>query len=242
MLPWRRKGKFVLAQKEQNGKALSYPSLLPSFLRSCPDLLPNISGQCLGTMFGRKRRTVELTREEPSDKGRYLGSAVTLRARGRGLHRGAVGQIGGGVRGGSRAPRVRLLVSSEGISGLPWKGKPATPTLLHRIPTAAQDTPTPGSSAGLQDRSPTTKADLCSGATRCCCPGKRKRRPACDLPDLTGPPFCDFKRLKRQNDFRRGHRRGWQCVVPWWPLRRRYSMPGAIIIPEEVRAAWGTGA
>eukprot|EP00079_Xenopus_tropicalis_P015515 XP_004913383.1 PREDICTED: protein FAM43B [Xenopus tropicalis] len=241
MLPWRRKGKFVLAQKEQNGKALSYPSLLPSFLRSCPDLLPNISGQCLGTMFGRKRRTVELTREEPSDKGRYLGSAVTLRARGEGCTAEAVGQIWERSGGGSRGPRVRLLVSSEGIRVTPGKGKPAHTYLLHRITHCGTDSAHPRLLSWVYRHQVRHKAVVLRCHTVLLSRQEKAAALALRLCQISRAAFCDFKRLKRQNDFRRGQQeRLGQCVVPLVPLRRVLNAR-CYYHPREVRGSGALG-
>ncbi|ELW68530.1 Protein FAM43B [Tupaia chinensis] len=89
MLPWRR-NKFVLVEDEAKCKAkslspgLAYTSLLSSFLRSCPDLLPDWPLERLGHMFRSRRQKVELNKEDPTYTVWYLGNAVTLHAKGDG--------------------------------------------------------------------------------------------------------------------------------------------------------------
>ncbi|OCT73457.1 protein FAM43B [Xenopus laevis] len=241
MLPWRRKGKFVLAQKEQEGKALSYPRLLPSFLRSCPDLLPNISGQCLGTVFRRKRQTVELTREEPSDKVRYLGSAVTLRAQGEGCTAEAVGQIWERSGGGSRGPRVKLSVSSEGIRVFPGKGKTANTYLLHRITHCCTDSAHPRLLCWVYRHQVRHKAVVLRCHAVLLPRHEKAAALALRLCHISRAAFCDFKRLKRQNDYRRGQQeRLGQSVVPLVPLRKILNAR-CYYHPREVRGSGALG-
>ncbi|KAF0875654.1 FA43B protein, partial [Crocuta crocuta] len=109
MLPWRR-NKFVLVEDEAKCKAkslspgLAYTSLLSSFLRSCPDLLPDWPLERLGRVFRSRRQKVELNKEDPTYTVWYLGNAVTLHAKGDGCTDDAVGKIwarcgpGGGTK------------------------------------------------------------------------------------------------------------------------------------------------
>ncbi|XP_021565532.1 protein FAM43B [Carlito syrichta] len=119
MLPWRR-NKFVLVEDEAKCKAkslspgLAYTSLLSSFLRSCPDLLPDWPLERLGRVFRSRRQKVELNKEDPTYTVWYLGNAVTLHAKGDGCTDDAVGKIWArcGPGGGTK---MKLTLGPHGI-------------------------------------------------------------------------------------------------------------------------------
>ncbi|XP_010624359.1 protein FAM43B [Fukomys damarensis] len=126
MLPWRR-NKFVLVEDEAKCKAkslspgLAYTSLLSSFLRSCPDLLPDWPLERLGRVFRSRRQKVELNKEDPTYTVWYLGNAVTLHAKGDGCTDDAVGKIWArcGPGGGTK---MKLTLGPHGIRMQPRPG------------------------------------------------------------------------------------------------------------------------
>uniref|UniRef100_A0A8C5L450 Family with sequence similarity 43, member B n=1 Tax=Jaculus jaculus TaxID=51337 RepID=A0A8C5L450_JACJA len=160
MLPWRR-SKFVLVEDEAKCKAkslspgLAYTSLLSSFLRSCPDLLPDWPLERLGRVFRSRRQKVELNKEDPTYTVWYLGNAVTLHAKGDGCTDDAVGKIwarcgpGGGTKMkltlGPHGIRMQPSErgggsgSGSGSGGGPGGRRPAHAYLLPRITYCAAD-------------------------------------------------------------------------------------------------------
>ncbi|KAJ1065560.1 hypothetical protein K5549_016652, partial [Capra hircus] len=152
MLPWRR-NKFALVEDDAKRKAkslspgLAYTSLLSSFLRSCPDLLPDWPLERLGRVFRSRRQKVELNKEDPTYTVWYLGNAVTLHAKGDGCTDDAVGKIWArcGPGGGTK---MKLTLGPHGLrmqqcerssSGGPGGRRPAHAYLLPRITYCAAD-------------------------------------------------------------------------------------------------------
>uniref|UniRef100_A0A7N9D4Q8 Family with sequence similarity 43 member B n=1 Tax=Macaca fascicularis TaxID=9541 RepID=A0A7N9D4Q8_MACFA len=144
MLPWRR-NKFVLVEDEAKCKAkslspgLAYTSLLSSFLRSCPDLLPDWPLERLGRVFRSRRQKVELNKEDPTYTVWYLGNAVTLHAKGDGCTDDAVGKIWArcGPGGGTK---MKLTLGPHGIRMQPCErgtARGSGPQAGARLPAAA---------------------------------------------------------------------------------------------------------
>ncbi|XP_014441997.1 protein FAM43B [Tupaia chinensis] len=169
MLPWRR-NKFVLVEDEAKCKAkslspgLAYTSLLSSFLRSCPDLLPDWPLERLGHMFRSRRQKVELNKEDPTYTVWYLGNAVTLHAKGDGCTDDAVGKIwarcgpGGGTKMkltlGRGAPRLSSIQEEdeedeeEHEGGAPQSERPEVLSLTRELRTCSlRGAPAPPPSA-----------------------------------------------------------------------------------------------
>uniref|UniRef100_A0A2K6UA47 Family with sequence similarity 43 member B n=1 Tax=Saimiri boliviensis boliviensis TaxID=39432 RepID=A0A2K6UA47_SAIBB len=152
MLPWRR-NKFVLVEDEAKCKAkslspgLAYTSLLSSFLRSCPDLLPDWPLERLGRVFRSRRQKVELNKEDPTYTVWYLGNAVTLHAKGDGCTDDAVGKIWArcGPGGGTKmkltlGPHgIRMQPCERGAPGGSGGRRPAHAYLLPRITYCTAD-------------------------------------------------------------------------------------------------------
>ncbi|XP_071622947.1 protein FAM43B isoform X2 [Heliangelus exortis] len=199
MLPWRR-SKFVLVENDRKckgkslGPGLSYAALLAGFLRSCPDLLPDCPLERLGSVFRGKRQKVELNKEDPTYTVRYLGNAVTLHAKGEGCTEEAVSKIWAKSDGGAGGAKMKLTLGPQGIRMTPCeKGtrRPGHAYLLHRITYCAADRRHPKIFAWVYRHQTSSAA------------------------------FNEFKRLKRQNDFRHVQQQllG-ESIVPLAPLRR----------------------
>ncbi|KAM9829581.1 protein FAM43B isoform X2 [Syngnathus typhle] len=201
MLPWRR-NKFVLVEDDHKmkgkslGTGLTYHSILSTLLRSCPDLLPDCPFDWVGNIFHTKRQKVELNREEPVYNVRYLGSVVTITAKGEGCTQEAVAKIWAKSSYGEQSVKMRITCCTP---------DPCRPKILawiyrHQIKNMA-----------IVLR---CHAVLVSKA-------EKAQAIAQSLYQHTTSTFSEFKRLKRQSDFRHCQQQllG-EEAVPLMPLRR----------------------
>ncbi|XP_067422952.1 protein FAM43B [Emydura macquarii macquarii] len=229
MLPWRR-SKFVLVEDERKGKGkslgpgLSYTSLLCSFVRSCPDLLPEWPLERLGSVFRSKRQTVELNPEDPTYTAWYLGNAVTLQAKGEGCTDGAVGKIWAKSDGGASGAKMKLTLGPQGLRLAPGeKGgrRPGHVYLLHRITCCVADGRHPKVFAWVYRHQVRNKAVVLRCHAVLLSKAEKARAVARRLGQTASAAFHEFKRLQRQNDGRRlQQQRLGPAVLPRVPLRR----------------------
>ncbi|GAB0198736.1 protein FAM43B [Grus americana] len=266
MLPWRR-SKFVLVENERKckgkslGPGLSYAALLAGFLRSCPDLLPDCPLERLGSVFRGKRQKVELNKEDPTYTVRYLGNAVTLHAKGEGCTEEAVGKIWAKSDAGACGAKMKLTLGPQGIRMTPCeKGarRPGHAYLLHRITYCAADRRHPKVFAWVYRHQVKNKAVVLRCHAVLVSKADKARAMALLLYQTSASAFNEFKRLKRQNDFRHVQQQllG-DAIVPLVPLRRLlntkcpYRPPAerarcaprlSSILEEEEEEAFGTGA
>lgn len=265
MLPWRR-SKFVLVENERKckgkslGPGLGYASLLASFLRSCPDLLPECPLERLGSVFGGRRQKVELNKEDPTYTVRYLGNAVTLHAKGEGCTEEAVGKIWAKSEAGAGGAKMKLTLGPHGIRMAPGeKGarRPGHAYLLHRITYCAADRRHPKVFAWVYRHQVKNKAVVLRCHAVLVPKAATARAMALLLFQTSASAFNEFKRLKRQNDGRHIQQQllG-EAIVPLVPLRRLlnakcpYRPPAeraccaprlSSILEEEEEEAMGTG-
>ncbi|KAL4623769.1 protein FAM43B-like [Arapaima gigas] len=228
MLPWRR-NKFVLAEDEAKGKpkslsaGLTYHSIISSLVRSCPDLLPDYPFERLGSVFRTKRQKVELNKEEPTYKVRYLGNAVTLTAKGDGCMEEAVAKIWSKSDYGGQSTKMKLTVGPQGIRMSHDKGTKKAGHLyfLHRITYCAADARRPKIFAWVYRHQIKNKAVVLRCHAVLVTKPEKARAMALSLYQTSTAAFTEFKRLKRQNDFRHCQQQllGGD-VVPVMPLRR----------------------
>ncbi|XP_059997195.1 protein FAM43B [Lagenorhynchus albirostris] len=238
MLPWRR-NKFVLVEDEAKCKAkslspgLAYTSLLSSFLRSCPDLLPDWPLERLGRVFRSRRQKVELNKEDPTYTVWYLGNAVTLHAKGDGCTDDAVGKIWArcGPGGGTK---MKLTLGPHGIrmqpcerSGSGGSGgrRPAHAYLLPRITYCTADGRHPRVFAWVYRHQARHKAVVLRCHAVLLARAHKARALARLLRQTALAAFSDFKRLQRQSDARHVRQQhllagGAAASVPRAPLRR----------------------
>lgn len=267
MLPWRR-SKFVLVENERKckskslGPGLSYAALLAGFLRSCPDLLPDCPLERLGSVFRGKRQKVELNKEDPTYTVRYLGNAVTLHAKGEGCTEEAVGKIWAKSDGGAGGAKMKLTLGPQGIRMTPCeKGtrRPGHAYLLHRITYCAADRRHPKIFAWVYRHQVKNKAVVLRCHAVLLPKADKARTMALLLYQTSAAAFSEFKRLKRQSDFRHVQQQllG-DAIVPLVPLRRLlnakcpYRPPAerarcdprlsSILEEEEEGEAFGAGA
>ncbi|GAB1289127.1 Family with sequence similarity 43, member B [Apodemus speciosus] len=237
MLPWRR-NKFVLVEDEAKRKAkslspgLAYTSLLSSFLRSCPDLLPDWPLERLGRVFRSRRQKVELNKEDPTYTVWYLGNAVTLHAKGDGCTDDAVGRIWArcGPGGGTKmkltlGPHGIRMQPSERSSGGSGGRRPAHAYLLPRITYCAADGRHPRVFTWVYRHQARHKAVVLRCHAVLLARAHKARSLARLLHQTALAAFSDFKRLQRQSDarhVRQQHLRagGAAASVPRAPLRR----------------------
>ncbi|CAN2388012.1 Family with sequence similarity 43 [Pristimantis euphronides] len=223
MLPWR-KSKFVLVKKDKKRKGVSYSSLLSSFLRSCPDLLPPLPLERLGNVFTSRRQKVVLNQEDPSYTVWYLGNAVTLHAKGEGCTVEAVNKIWQKSESGGCSTKMKLSLGSYGIRMTPSKRgcrKTVHSYLLHRITYCAADAGHPKVFSWVYRHQIKNKAVvLRCHAVLVSKAGKAKAMEHI-LCQTSMVAFNEFKRLKRQSDFRREQKEllG-ESVIPKIPLRK----------------------
>uniref|UniRef100_G3MXB0 Family with sequence similarity 43 member B n=1 Tax=Bos taurus TaxID=9913 RepID=G3MXB0_BOVIN len=239
MLPWRR-NKFVLVEDDAKRKAkslspgLAYTSLLSSFLRSCPDLLPDWPLERLGRVFRSRRQKVELNKEDPTYTVWYLGNAVTLHAKGDGCTDDAVGKIWArcGPGGGTK---MKLTLGPHGLrmqpcerssSGGPGGRRPAHAYLLPRITYCAADARHPRVFTWVYRHQARHKAVVLRCHAVLLARAHKARALARLLRQTALAAFTDFKRLQRQSDarhVRQQHLRAGgapAASLPRAPLRR----------------------
>ncbi|XP_041062960.1 protein FAM43B [Carcharodon carcharias] len=229
MLPWKR-SKFVLVEQESKSKAKSpgggssYTSLLSSFLRLCPDLWPERPLDRLGNMFKSKRQKLELTREDPTYSVRYLGSAVTLTAKGLGCTDQAVAKIWDRCEQGTAGARMKLTLGPQGIRMTPAEhrsGQGGHLYLLHRITCSAADAHRPQVFAWIYRHQVRNKAVVLRCHAALVSRADKARAMALLLGQTSSSAFNEFRRLKRQDDARhRQQQRLGQLSVPFTPIRR----------------------
>ncbi|CAL8325864.1 unnamed protein product [Merluccius merluccius] len=228
MLPWRR-SKFVLVEDEAKSKAkslggagLTYHSILSSLLRSCPDLLPDFPLDWVGSLFQTKRQKVELNKEEPVYNVRYLGSVVTITAKGDGCTREAVAKIWTRSNYGEQSLKMRLTVGPQGLRMSPDKKKKPTHLYsLDRITCCAADPCRPKILAWVYRHQVKNMAVVLRCHAVLLSRSEKARGIARSLDRNAATAFSEFKRLKRQSDFR--HRQQQLLgddAVPLMPLRR----------------------
>ncbi|KAM9370383.1 protein FAM43B [Phaethornis superciliosus] len=248
MLPWRR-SKFVLVENDRKckgkslGPGLSYAALLAGFLRSCPDLFPDCPLGKLGSVFRGKRQKVELNKEDPTYTVRYLGNAVTLQAKGEGCTEEAVSKIWAKSDGGAGGAKMKLTLGPQGIRMSPCeKGtrRPGHSYLLHRITYCTADLRHPKIFAWVYRHQVKNKAVVLRCHAVLLPKAAKARAMALLLYQTSSAAFNEFKRLKRQNDFRHVQQQllG-ESIGPWAPPLRRllnakcpYRPP-----PERTRSA-----
>ncbi|XP_030393439.1 protein FAM43B isoform X1 [Gopherus evgoodei] len=245
MLPWRR-NKFVLVEEERQGKAkslgpgLSYASLLSSFVRSCPDLLPECPLERLGSVFRSRRHKVELNQEDPTYTAWYLGNAVTLQAKGEGCTDEAVGKIWAKSGGGASGTRVKLTLGAHGIRMAPCEKRggggrrPGHVYLLRRITYCAADARRPKLFAWVYRHQVKHKAVVLRCHAALLPKAGTARALARLLHQTASAAFSDFKRLQRQKDARRLQRqRLGDSIVPLLPIRKLLKGQGPYRPPAE---------
>lgn len=229
MLPWR-KNKFVLVEDEAKSKSkslgtgLTYHSILNSLLRSCPDLLPDCPFDWVGSIFHTKRQKVELNKEEPVYNVRYLGSVVTITAKGDGCTQEAVAKIWARSNYGEQSVKMRLTVGTQGIRMSADKSgekKPVHLYSLNRITYCAADLHRPKILAWIYRHQVKNMAVVLRCHAVLVSKSEKAQAIARSLYQNTTSAFNEFKRLKRQSDFRHCQQQllG-EEVVPLMPLRR----------------------
>uniref|UniRef100_A0A1A8I4M8 Family with sequence similarity 43, member B n=1 Tax=Nothobranchius kuhntae TaxID=321403 RepID=A0A1A8I4M8_NOTKU len=229
MLPWRR-NKFVLVEDEGKskpkslGSGLTYHSILSSLLRSCPDSLPDWPFDWVGNIFHTKRQKVELNKEEPVYSVRYLGSVVTITAKGEGCTQEAVAKIWARSNYGEQSVKMRLTVGSQGIrmsSDKLGKKKPLHRYYLNRITHCAADPGRPKILAWIYRHQVKNMAVVLRCHAVLVSKSGKAQAIAHSLYQNATSAFSEFKRLKRQSDFRHCQQQllG-EEAVPLMPLRR----------------------
>ncbi|XP_036386645.1 protein FAM43B-like [Megalops cyprinoides] len=230
MLPWRR-SKFVLTEEETRSKPKSlsvgatYWSIITSLVRSCPDLLPERPFRQLAGAFRTRRRKVELNKEEPVYTVHYLGSTVTLTAKGEGCAEEAVGKIWSRSDYGGHGTRMKLSVGPQGLrlgpGGDRGSKRPCHIFLLHRITYCAPDARRPKILAWVYRHQAKNKAVVLRCHAALVSGSEKARAAALTLNQASASAFGEFKRLQRQSDVRRARRQllG-EDVIPPAPLRR----------------------
>ncbi|XP_073457639.1 protein FAM43B [Aquarana catesbeiana] len=223
MLPWKR-SKFVLVKKDKKTKGVSYSSLLSSFVRSCPDLLPQTPLARLGKVFSTRRQKVELNKDDPSYTVWYLGNAVTLRAKGEGCTAEVVDKIWEKSEFGGYSTKMKLSLGPYGIRMTPCR-KGARKTvhtyLLHRITCCVQETRHPKVFSWVYRHQIKNKAVVLRCHAVLVSRAEKAKAMAQTLCQTSLAAFKEFKSLKRQSDFRREQQEllG-DLVVPMIPLRK----------------------
>ncbi|XDV46374.1 hypothetical protein PO909_014277 [Leuciscus waleckii] len=229
MLPWKR-SKFVLVENESKSKpkslgaGLTYHSLLSTLLHSCPDLVPDCPFQWLGSVFHSKRQKVELNKEEPTYKVRYLGSAVTIMAKGDDCTQEAVAKIWTRSNYGEQSAKMKLTVGPHGIrlgADRGGKKKPVHLYSLNRITYCAADRFRPKIFAWIYRHQVKNKAVVLRCHAVLLPKAEKARAIALSLYQNSTSAFTEFKRLKRQSDFRHCQQQllG-EDIVPLMPIRR----------------------
>ncbi|XP_027000979.1 protein FAM43B [Tachysurus fulvidraco] len=225
MLPWKR-SKFVLVEDDSKTKAksmsagLTYHSLLSSLLRSCPDLVPECPFHWLAGVFHSKRQKVELNKEEPIYSVRYLGSVVTVVAKGEGCTQDAVAKIWASSNYGEQSAKMKLSVGPHGIR-MGCRRKPPHLYTLNRITYCTTDPYRPKILAWIYRHQVKHKAVVLRCHAVLLAKADKAHAIALSLYQNSISAFSEFKRLKRQSDFR--HRKQellGEDIMPLMPLRK----------------------
>lgn len=229
MLPWRR-NKFVLVDDDAKSKpkslgtGLTYHSILSSLLLSCPDLIPNCPFDWVSSIFHTKRQKVELNKEEPVYSVRYLGSVVTITAKGDGCTQEAVAKIWAWSNYGDQSVKMRLTVGSQGIqmnADKSGKKKPNQLYSLNRITYCAADPCRPKILAWIYRHQVKNMAVVLRCHAVLVSKSEKAQAIALSLYQNATSAFSEFKRLKRQSDFRHCQQQLMgDEAVPVMPLRR----------------------
>ncbi|KAM6925333.1 protein FAM43B [Xenentodon cancila] len=229
MLPWKR-NKFVLVEDEAKSKSkslgtgLTYHSILTSLLRSFPDLLPDCPFEWMGSIFHTKRQKVELNKEEPVYNVRYLGSVVTITAKGDSCTQEAAAKIWARSNYGEQSVKMSLTVGSQGIRMSADKSgekKPIHLYSLNRITYCAADPYRPKILTWIYRHQVKNMAVVLRCHAVLVSKSEKAQAIARSLYQNATSAFNEFKRLKRQSDFRHCQQQllG-EEVVPLMPLRR----------------------
>ncbi|XP_028850369.1 protein FAM43B-like [Denticeps clupeoides] len=223
MLPWR-KSKFVLVEDEaaskpkSPGAGLTCHALLSSLLHSCPYLLPDCPLRWLGGVFRSRRHKVELNRDQPVYSVRYLGSAVTIAAKGDGCTQDAVAKIWARSDYGEQSVKTKLSVGPHGVR----VGKtPGHLYSLNRVTYCAADPHRPKIFAWIYRHQVKNKAVVLRCHAVLLARAEKARALAASLLQNAAAALSEFKRLKRRSDFRHCRQQllG-EGAVPLVPLRR----------------------
>lgn len=207
------------------GAGLTYHSLLSSLLHSCPDLRPDSCPfHWLGSVFQSKRQKVELNREEPAYRVRYLGSAVTILAKGEGCVQEAVAKIWQHSNYGEQSLKLKLSVGPHGIrmgADASGRKKPSHLFSLSRITYCSAEAYRPKIFAWIYRHQVKNKAVVLRCHAVLLAKAEKARALALSLFQNASSSFSEFKRLKRQSDFRHCRQQllG-EGVVPVAPRRR----------------------
>lgn len=212
---------MVLVKKDKKGKGVSYSALLSSVLHSCPDLLPL---ERLGNVFSSRRQKVVLNQEDPSYTVWYLGNAVTLHAKGEGCTAEAVNKIWQKSESGGCSTKMKLSLGSYGIRMTPSKRgsrKTVHAYLLHRVTHCAADARHPKVFSWVYRHQIKNKAVVLRCHAVLVSKAEKAKAMEHTLCQTSMAAFNEFKRLKRQSDFRREQTAllG-ETVVPKIPLRK----------------------
>ncbi|XP_069771395.1 protein FAM43B [Narcine bancroftii] len=244
MLPWRR-SRMVLVEEERRRKGKSWlpsRSLLASVGHACPSFASDCPLQRLAGVFRSRRRKVQLSGENPSHSVRYLGNAVTMRAKGEGCTDEVVSKIWARSEQGAAGARMELTVSQHGIRlcpAEPGSGHSGHLYLLRRITHCGADGRRPKVLAWVYRHQLKNKVELLRCHAVRLDKASKARAIALLLLHNSAAAFNDFKRLKRLEDAR--HRRQ-QCLgasgVPLAPLRRLLNAQ----CPYQAAAERGRGA
>ncbi|XP_072282835.1 protein FAM43B [Pyxicephalus adspersus] len=199
-------------------------SLLSSFVRSCPDLLPQIPLARLGNVFSTRRQKVELNKDDPTYTVWYLGNAVTLHAKGEGCTADMVNKIWEKSEYGGYSTKMKLSLGSYGIRMTPCKKgvrKTVHTYLLHRITFCAADSGHPKVFSWVYRHQIKNKAVVLRCHAVLVSKTEKAKAMAQTLCQTSLAAFKEFKRLKRQSDLRREQQQllG-ELVVPMMPLRK----------------------
>lgn len=207
------------------GAGLTYHSLLSSLLHSCPDLRPDSCPfHWLGSVFQSKRQKVELNREEPAYRVRYLGSAVTILAKGEGCVQEAVAKIWQHSNYGEQSLKLKLSVGPHGIrmgADASGRKKPSHLFSLNRITYCSAEVHRPKIFAWIYRHQVKNKAVVLRCHAVLLTKAEKARALALSLLQNSSSSFNEFKRLKRQSDFRHCRQQllG-EGMVPVAPRRR----------------------
>lgn len=216
----------MLVEDDSKSKAkslttgLAYQSLLSSLLRSCPDLLPECPFHWLSAVFQSKRQKVELNKEEPTYNVRYLGSVVTVLAKGEGCTHDAVAKIWASSNYGEQSAKMKLSVGPYGVH-MGARRKPVHLYTLNRITYCTTDPHQPKIFAWVYRHQVRHKAVVLRCHAVLLAKAEKARAIALSLYQNSVSAFSEFKRLKRQSDFR--HRKQellGEDIMPMMPLRK----------------------
>ncbi|XP_026881515.1 protein FAM43A-like [Electrophorus electricus] len=193
---------------------------LTSFAKSHPENALNR----LGGMFRWKKKTLNISSDDPTYSVIYLGNSTTIQAKGEGCTDVAIRKIWNKSEMGRNGTKMRLTISSHGIRMVHVNEKAKKPGhlyLLHRVTYCVADPRLPKIFAWIYRHEIKHKAVLLRCHAVLVSKPEKAKAMALLLYQTSKTSLAEFQRLKRREDAR--HQQQFltgERTVPLLPMRK----------------------